>query len=185
MSVEQHHPTAESESKPGLEIDLASAQSTAERHQSSEKHNAGSAHERVESARATINRAAETPAPDQGEAESNPTPPANLVTRLTPQINYQATLRSLQRQLSPAQATASRIIHKPIVEKTSAILERTVARPSVTNGALWTAVIVGGLFYLTARTYGYRLSGSEMLFALIVGAALGLIFEAIWRAARH
>ena len=57
------------------------------------------------------------------------------------------------------------------------MLEKTVMRPSVTLGATWTALIVGVVFYWTARHYGFRLSGSEMILALIVGGLLGAGLE--------
>jgi hypothetical protein len=56
-----------------------------------------------------------------------------------------------------------------------------VARPSVAAGATWTALIVGAVFYFTARHYGYMLSGSELLFSFVAGAVIGLAVEGLWR----
>lgn len=104
---------------------------------------------------------------------------ASFIKRLTHGLNYADTMASVQRRLSPRSRSFSKVIHAPIVEKTSAALEKTVMRPSVTLGATWTALIVGIIFYWTARHYGFRLSGSEMILALIVGGLLGAGVEFI------
>jgi hypothetical protein len=90
-------------------------------------------------------------------------------------------MRSVQQHLSPASRNFSKFIHTPAVEKTSEALEQTVARPSVTLGATWTALIVGGLAYFVARHYGFHLSGSELLFSFIVGAIIGIVGEGVFR----
>lgn len=97
----------------------------------------------------------------------------SFIKRITHGLNYRDTLTSLQRRLSPRSRTFSKVIHAPAVEKTSEALEKTVLRPSVTLGATWTALLVGLIFYFTAKHYGFRLSGSEMFVALIVGGLIG------------
>jgi hypothetical protein len=93
---------------------------------------------------------------------------------------YNETLASLQNRMSPSSKAFSKLIHNPAVEHTSSILESTIMRPSVVMGTTWTALIVGVIFYVTARVYGFKLSGSEMLLALLGGAVLGLALEGIW-----
>ena len=93
---------------------------------------------------------------------------------------YNETLTSLQNKMTPGDKAFSKVIHNPVVENTSEALENTIMRPSVVMGTTWTAFIVGLIFYLTARYYGFKLSGSEMLLALVGGAALGLLIEGIW-----
>jgi hypothetical protein len=87
----------------------------------------------------------------------------------------------MQRKLPTLSRYLSQIIHSPALEKTGEILETTIARPSVLLGSTWTALVVGTIFYVTARRYGYALSGSELLFSLIVGGLLGLAGERLWR----
>lgn len=105
---------------------------------------------------------------------------AASVAALNWDSNYNETLTSLQNRMTPASKTFSKFIHSPAVEKTSEILEDTVMRPSVVMGTTWTALTVGVVFYATARVYGFKLSGSEMLLALLGGAVLGLVMEGIW-----
>ena len=85
----------------------------------------------------------------------------------------------MQRKLPEIGRALSRVIHTPAIEKTSEVLETTIARPSVMLGSTWTVLIVGTIFYLGARHYGYSLSGSELLFSFLVGALLGLVGEGL------
>jgi len=139
------------------------------------------AEKRAEQARETIDRQDLEPEPaNTSEDESGPVSRIHQV--LNHHLNYTQTLASVQRKLGPVSRGFSQVIHTPIVEQTSEALENTVARPSVLLGTTWTALIVGSIFYLTARHYGYTLSGSELLFSFVVGALLGLILEGVWNA---
>jgi hypothetical protein len=135
--------------------------------------------DRIEDAREIINKS-EEPAP-----EPEPTPEASAPKPHIPFIDpgqvYADTMRSVQKRLTPVSRTFSKVIHTPIIEKSSEVLENTVARPSITLGATLTALSVGSIFYLTAYHYGYMLSGSELLFSFIVGALIGIVIEGLWR----
>lgn len=140
--------------------------------------------QRAQEAREAIERHTEKPPAPAVEAET-PKPQSPLARHLNQHLNYAATVQSLQRQLRPASRAFSKVIHAPAIEKTSEALEKTVARPSVTLGATWTALIVGGGFYVIARTYGYPLSGSELLLSFLVGGIVGIVLEGVWRALRR
>jgi hypothetical protein len=179
MSAERHHESAERHEALN-HLEATRAEKLAELRRSPETE-PGDAAERAEAAREVIHKREQAPKPAESEEATPPPPPK---PHFNPQVNYQHTLASLQRSLTPVSRTFSKLIHTPAVEKTSETLEKTVARPSVTVGATWTALIVGGIFYFTARHFGYSLSGSEMLFSFIVGAVIGLLLEGFWRAAR-
>lgn len=136
---------------------------------------------RAEAAREKIELHTADPAP-AAEKESAPSRPAAL---LDPILNYKDTLKSLQSRLKPAGRRFSQVIHQPTVEKVSDALGKTVMRPSVSLGAVATAVIVESFFYFTARHYGYVLSGSEVLLALLVGGLIGLFLEGVLKGARR
>lgn len=139
--------------------------------------------ERAEAAREAISQHETTePTP---VAEATPTAAPAFTARLDALVNYTQTMQSLQKRLSPVSRTFSTVIHNQAVEKTSEALEATVMRPSVITGALWSAAIVGVVFYLVARNYGYSLSGSEMLVSLLVGGLIGGLLEATARMARN
>ncbi len=137
---------------------------------------------RADLAREVIQRQAEqVPAPAAENAPAAPVRP----NFLNHHLNFSQTLSSVQRKLPGLSRTFSAAIHAPAVEKASEVLESTVARPSVLLGTTWTALIVGTAFYLTARHYGYALSGSELLFSFIVGALLGISGEGLWKLLRR
>lgn len=138
------------------------------------------AEKRAEKAREVIQREAKPAAP---EAEQSA--PVVRPSYFSHHLNYRQTLAGVQRRLPALSRSFSRVIHTPIVEKTSEVLETTVARPSVLLGSTWTALLVGTIFYLVARHYGYSLSGSELLFSFIVGALFGLVGEGVWLALKR
>jgi hypothetical protein len=137
---------------------------------------------RVEAAREQIEKHAEEPAP---VAEKEQTAPSRPAAFLDPILNYKQTLKSLQGHLKPAQKRFSQVIHQPTVEKVSEALGKTVMRPSVSLGAVVTAVVVESFFYFTARHYGYVMSGSEVILALLVGGLVGLFLEGVFNGARR
>jgi hypothetical protein len=140
-----------------------------------------SADRRADAAREVIHKREPEPTPAPvTESEKSPVHAA-FTHVLNPKLNYAETVASIQRRLTPASRAFSKVIHAPAIEKSSEALEKTVARPSVTAGATWTALIIGSIFYFTARRYGYVLSGSEIELSFVVGAVLGLILEWVWR----
>ncbi len=126
--------------------------------------------ERVEVAREKLEKQPEI---DSQKAEAK----AHATSGLDRRLNYSHTLTSLQRHLKPASRAFSKFIHTPVVERTSEVVGSTVLRPSVTLGATLTALIIGVFFYATARHYGFGLTGSEMVFSLLIGGVIGVIVE--------
>lgn len=179
MSQEHHTEHLERSEQATAELEATRAEKLQELRDNLETTAEDSPDKRAEAAREIIHKHEQAPEPAKPEAQAAPVVPHSFA--LNHKLNYTQTLRSIQRSLGPASRTFSKIIHTPAVEKTSEVLEKTVARPSVTVGATWTALIVGGIFYFTARAYGYALSGSELLFSFIVGAAIGLALEGFWQ----
>jgi hypothetical protein len=140
------------------------------------------AKERAEAAREVINRPEPEPKAEPGPAPESHSPRVHI-PYIDHQVNFKETMQSVQRRLSPVSRQFSRFIHAPAIEKTSEVLEQTVARPSVSAGTTITALVVGSAFYFTAFHYGYMLSGSELLFSFVVGALIGIVLEALWRTA--
>lgn len=186
MSVE-HQPKAPQGPEKGHQAEL---EAMAKDHlEQLAKPEAGSAEhadkeQRVEAARDIINKpdVPEQPAPVQ-EQETPPAP--TFAAKIDHVLNYSQTMASLQRKLNPASRTFSKVIHVPAIEKTSEALEKTVMRPSVVAGATWSAFLTGLIFYITARVYGFQLTGSEMLVALLAGAVLGILLEGLARLIRR
>jgi hypothetical protein len=180
MSAEHHHEHAEHTEQQPNELESARKEKFEELRNQPEK-NTESAESRAEQAREVINKTEPKPEPP---AEQESAPAQHATPFLNYKQNYLHTMASLRRHLSPASRSFSKVIHAPAVEKISEALETTVARPSVIAGATWTALIIGSVFYFTARHFGYTLSGTEMLFSFIVGAIVGITLEGIWRTVR-
>ncbi len=180
MSAEHIKSSAEQGEDIATGLESARAEKLAELRETNIEHDPEAhAEQRAEQARKTIKHQDLEPEP-ANVSEDEAKPSSHIREVLNYHLNYAQTLASVQRKLSPVSRSFSQVIHTPIVEKTSEALEATVARPSVLLGTTWTALIVGSIFYLTARHYGYTLSGSELLFSFVVGALLGLTLEGVW-----
>lgn len=176
MSVEHHQEHAERHEAKS-ELEEARREKLEELRQNNDQEK-DTSDKRAEAAREIIHKEEKAPEPVAAPEASSAQPLRHPL--LNPKLNYADTMRSVQQRLKPASRAFSRVIHTPAVEKASEMLEKTVARPSITAGATWTALIVGSIFYFTARHYGYMLSGSEMLFSFVVGALIGLVLEGFW-----
>jgi cobalamin biosynthesis Mg chelatase CobN len=120
---------------------------------------------------------------DQGK-EKNEGNPNHSSTKTMRQVSgrerrdsYTQTMTHIQSQMSPFERGFSRLIHKPIVEKTSELVGSSIARPnSILFGSL-AAFVLTSVVYFAARYYGYPLSGSETIFSFVVGWVIGMIFD--------
>ncbi|MDB5178886.1 MAG: hypothetical protein JWN01_829 [Patescibacteria group bacterium] len=183
MSVE-HQPSApEQNEKAQAELNEAAHERLEQLKANTETHETHPADQRAEKAREAIRKQEQAPEP-AAVAEAAPKS-GTTIPFFNHKLNYAQTLASVQRKLAPVSRSFSKVIHTPAIEKTSEVLEKTVARPSVTAGALWTALIVGALFYFTARRYGYNLAGSEITLSFFIGGILGLVLEGLWRSFRR
>ncbi len=92
---------------------------------------------------------------------------------------YKQTLNRIQSEMSIPARTFSKIIHAPIIEKSSEVIGSTAARPNALLIGAVTALILLSIVYMIGRTYGYRLSGFEMISAYSLGYLLGLSIDII------
>lgn len=98
---------------------------------------------------------------------------------------YKRTLKKARSQLSAPEKTFSRVVHNPIVEKTSDLAAKTVARPSgILIGGIGAFLGTLAILYISKRsgfTYNY------LLFLLIFVAfyVLGVTLELVTKATRR
>lgn len=112
----------------------------------------------------------------QAEKEKIPKGEKRRLTKKDIDASYKKTLDSVQRQLSPSSRAFSRVIHNPVVEKTSEVVGNTIARPNlVIAGAL--GAIASIVVYLVAKRYGYVLSGFETIALFVIGWCIGAVIE--------
>lgn len=140
-----------------------------------DRHEADQQH-KLEQARRAIDRHNEQPQPTR-EREHGMT---HMAPHRNPFINYMHTMASMRRRLSPASRRFSDVIHHPVVEQVSEAMEKTVMRPSVALGATSTALLVASILYFMARKYGFGLSGSEVIVAIVLGGIFGAVTELLF-----
>ncbi len=100
-----------------------------------------------------------------------------VVSKKERNASYKHHMKQLQSELSPTQRAFSKVIHNPVIEKTSEVVGSTIARPNaILAGALVAFVLVLGV-YLVSKFYGYTLSGFETIGAFIVGWILGILYD--------
>jgi hypothetical protein len=109
-----------------------------------------------------------------GEPTASPST-IRKITKREKQRAFKQTLTRVQSEMSTPARTFSKIIHAPIVEKTSDVIGNTAARPNALLTGSVMAFILLSIIYLVGLTYGYQLSGFEMIAAYGLGWVLGLL----------
>lgn len=140
--------------------------------------------ERVERARHDIEKAVfESEGGNRGNKTTQPRqsiPTRKIIKKATKdqkRAEYKKTMKSIQKEMTPAERTFSKVIHNPVIEKTSEVAGATVARPAALLAGSLTAFILTALVYIIAKYFGYPLSGAESIAAFIVGWLLGLLID--------
>ncbi|MES2631179.1 MAG: hypothetical protein V4611_04440 [Patescibacteria group bacterium] len=100
-----------------------------------------------------------------------------VVSKKQKDTNYKKEMAKLQAELPPAQRNFSKVIHNPVVEKTSEVVGSTIARPNAVLAGAIVAFFAVLVVYLTAKHFGYVLSGFETIGAFIVGWVLGILYD--------
>lgn len=143
-------------------------------------------HERktkLEHSREKIDELAIEPKLEFSKEDAPPLPP----TKREKVLLYKQTLTQLQRELPKRSSRLfSRVIHQPSIERITETAGKTLFRPSLMLGASIGALLGGSLVYISAKHYGFELSGSEFMIFGLVGALAGLTCESLktfWRKA--
>ena len=112
----------------------------------------------------------------QEQKESKEIKKDKPLTKKDIEASYKKTLENVQDQLSAPSRAFSKVIHNPVVEKTSDAIGNTVARPNlIISGAL--GAIASVVVYFIAKRYGYLLSGSETIILFVAGWSIGAVIE--------
>lgn len=113
---------------------------------------------------------------EAAEKASEPSPPTDINRELK-QITLRRELQRIRRELPIPQRVLSRIIHQPIIRKTSEVVGQTVSRPSgLLGGGLVALLGTSGYLYL-AKHIGFRYNYGIFLLLFAGGFALGLLLE--------
>ena len=120
-------------------------------------------------------------APDGSEKKSAKEP----VHRSHKQMTYKATMRRVEGKLPGDQRQFSKVINNDKVDKVSNIASKTVARPSGLLGGGVVAFLALLIVTFYASRYGWEVSGSEFVIFVLVGWAVGLVVEALYKVVRR
>lgn len=91
--------------------------------------------------------------------------------------SYKKHMKQMQAELPPAQRAFSKVIHSPVVEKSSEFIGATVARPNAILSGAVVAFFLVLVVYLIAKNLGYVLSGFETIGAFIIGWVIGVLYD--------
>ena len=131
-----------------------------------------------ESARYEAEQVAAEVAAEQQEKQSAVAEKAEQKPLTKDDINkkYKETMTDMQAKLPKSSRVFSKVIHNPVIEKTSEVVGNTVARPNlIIAGAIGSLASV--VIYAIAQRYGYELSGFETIGFFILGWTVGAIIE--------
>lgn len=107
-------------------------------------------------------------------------PTATAIRRVTKQQKnheYKKTLTEIQSQMSSPARAFSKVIHNPAIEKASDVVGSTIARPTAILTGSTIAFVTVAAVYVTARYYGYVLSGFETIGAFVLGWLFGVMID--------
>lgn len=99
------------------------------------------------------------------------------VTTETTNAAYNQTMRLIRAEMNRPSRAFSKVIHSPVIERSSEVIGGTLARPNAILAGSTTALVLVICVYILARTFGYRLSGFETIGAFLLGWAIGLIYD--------
>ena len=120
-------------------------------------------------------------APSGSEKKSQSGP----VHRSHKQMTYKATMRRVESRLPSYQRTFSKVINNDKVDKVSNIASKSVARPSGLLGGGVLAFLALLITTIYANRYGWEVSNSVFMVFVVIGWAIGLMVEAVYKAIRR
>lgn len=143
---------------------------------SPEKGEAGSERARADALENAISVEKKELSKEKGHAPS-PAARRGSINKRDLDATYKRTMQQVQSELSTPSRAFSKVIHVKAVEKTSEVLESTIARPNAILAGAIAAFIFTLAIYLIAKHFGYRLSGFETIGGFILGWIVGLLFD--------
>jgi hypothetical protein len=114
---------------------------------------------------------------DHNPSTAAPVKRKGVIPRKEKTVAYKNKIAEVQTQMSASERTFSKVIHAPIVENVSETLGNTIARPNAILAGSVTAFILVLVVFLTAKYFGYPLSGFETIAAFVLGWILGLLYD--------
>ena len=99
------------------------------------------------------------------------------ISKKEKKASFERTIKHVQAELPATERTFSKIIHTPVIEKTSEVIGSTIASPNAILSGAVVAFFAVLAVYLLAKNLGYVLSGFETIGAFIVGWLIGILYD--------
>ena len=135
-----------------------------------------------------IRQQVEKQAPMQQEAHHSKTEHQKahpvIVNKQLKDMAFSRTMVRTRKKLSSPSRAFSKVIHTPVVDKTSEFVGKTVARPSGMLAGAFIAFVGTSTLLWATRHYGYTYNYLMVILLFVGGMAVGLGGEAILRAIR-
>jgi hypothetical protein len=172
----------------GPENNIETPKVTAEHYEKSEKGIEAKA-EHIESGekaaeKARVEAMANAISVEKGSAEKKtksndaPTPRRRGgISKKEKTASYKKHMKQVQAELPAPQRAFSKVIHSPVVEKSSEFIGATVARPNAILSGAVVAFFLVLVVYIVAKNLGYVLSGFETIGAFIIGWVIGILYD--------
>jgi len=103
------------------------------------------------------------------------------ITRELKTDAYKKSLKKIRGHLNAPERVFSRVVHQPVIEKTSNGLAKTVARPSAFLGGSLGALLGSSLLVYLSRHYGFKYNYAFIFVTFAAGFAVGLLLEALYK----
>lgn len=100
-----------------------------------------------------------------------------LIDNAIKNLRMRRNLAHVQKRLKPAQKSLSKLIHQPLVQRTSEVAATTVTRPSGLLGGGITAFIGSLIYAYLSRSAGFTYNFSMFLCFFVGGFVLGVAGE--------
>jgi uncharacterized membrane protein YdbT with pleckstrin-like domain len=180
MSGEQH-PSHEPEKKISATPEIVEKPSQRAEKQTTKEapiekgENPDEAREAVE--KALTDKEKSTKQEAEGRSSEDSDSPHRVISHESREVVFNESMLDIQKRMSAPSRAFSKVIHNPVVEDTSEVVGRTIARPtSILSGSACAFIVLLGV-YLLAKHNGFALSGSEFIGVFILGWALGLLID--------
>jgi hypothetical protein len=108
----------------------------------------------------------------------------HIINRAVKSQAYKKLMGHIQRQLPKNQRSFSKFVHRPSVEAVSEFSSKTIARPSGLLGSGISALLGSLIVLWVSRHYGFSYNFTVFIGLVVIGFALGLFAESLWRFVR-
>lgn len=104
-----------------------------------------------------------------------------IVNKQLKDMAFSRSMVRTRKKLSAPSRAFSKVIHNPVIDKSSEAVGKTVARPSsMLAGAFVTFIGTSALLWAT-RYYGYEYNYLVFILLFVFGAVVGIAIEVLWR----